>query len=65
MKDWKDMTWQEKIAEGMRSIAEGCDENKSFADCKSNMCPFIDYCNAIEIGAETGLKIDIPETWDW
>ena len=63
MKDWKDMTWQEKITEGMRSIAEGCDENKSFVDCET--CPFNDYCDAIQIGAEAGLKIDIPETWDW
>ncbi len=58
MKDWKDMTWQEKIAEGMRSIAEGCDGNKSFADCET--CPFNNCCNAI-----VSSEIDIPETWDW
>lgn len=55
------MTWLEKIKEGMELIASGCDDNKSWENCIN--CPFEKYCDAIHIGAEAGLEVEIPETW--
>lgn len=46
----------------MTIIADGCTINKSFVNCE--ICPFESYCDAIQIGAEDGLKVDIPENWE-
>ena len=61
-KDYEDMTWQQIIKFGMEVIADGCDRNTSLMTC--DVCPFIEYCNAIQTGAEAGLPVDIPETWE-
>ena len=55
------MTWQEKVKAGMNLIAEGCYDNKQWYNCHE--CPMDAYCDAINIGAEAGFKVDIPETW--
>jgi len=39
------MTWQEKVAAGMRLIIEGCNENPNWTDCHT--CPFTDLCDSI------------------
>ena len=60
----EEMTWQEKIAAGMELIASGCDDNKSYENCKE--CPFTRYCKAMiyAVGNEREYEdIDIPETW--
>ena len=57
----EEMTWLEKIKEGMELIASGCDDNKSWEECAK--CPFEKYCDAIHIGAEAGLEVEIPEGW--
>lgn len=61
-KNYEDMTWQQIVQLGMEVIADGCDRNKSLTSCE--ICPFNEYCNAIQIGSEAGLSVDIPETWD-
>ena len=55
------MEWVDKIKAGMNLIAEGCLENKQFSHCK--YCPFDQFCDSIQIGAESGLHVDIPENW--
>lgn len=55
--------WLNYIRAGMRLIAEGCCSNKSFSECV--ICPFDKYCDAIQLGAEAGLNVDIPENWDY
>ena len=60
--DYTNMTWDEIIKLGMTIIADGCTINKSFVNCE--ICPFESYCDAIQIGAEDGLKVDIPENWE-
>jgi hypothetical protein len=56
------MDWLDKIKTGMSLIAAGCNENKELSDC--HYCPFDEFCNAIQIGAEAGLNVDIPENWE-
>ena len=58
----EDKVWQDKVKAGMRLIAEGCLSNHHFTIC--GQCPFNNYCDAIQIGAEAGLDVDIPENWD-
>ena len=55
--------WLNDIRAGMKLIVEGCCGNKSFSDCA--ICPLDKYCDAIQLGAEAGLNVDIPENWDY
>ena len=62
-KNYENMTWQEIVKFGMEVIADGCDRNKSFKNC--DICPFVDYCNIIQIGAKAGYEVEIPEGWEY
>lgn len=57
------MNWITEIKNGMKMIMEGCSHNISLVDCA--ICPFDKYCDAIQIGAEAGLNVDIPENWNY
>ena len=57
------MNWKNKIEMGMWLLSQGCKENRSTLDCAK--CPFDEYCNAIQLGAEAELNVDIPENWDY
>ncbi len=39
------MDWKEKMAEGMRIMAEACADNPNWNDC--HKCPFDDICSII------------------
>ena len=55
------MEWNEKIAEGMRLIIEGCKGNPNWCDCHTK-CPFDLFCTSIY--KDEDHSFSTPDTYE-